>query len=97
LLEVVDVEHDECERDPQARGPAHLAGEVVLELAVIEKSRQFVGDGKALNPLMQSQVAHTHGSLFGQCAQELTVAGGEGRSVSRDSQDAHGLFSGLDR
>ncbi len=95
-LEVVDVEHHEGDRRPEAAGALELGGERLLEAPAVRQPRQLVRDGLALDPLVQPDVLDGDRRLPGEVLEELALRGGERRAGAGDGDDPGGAGLGLD-
>ena len=86
-LEVVDVEHHEPDALLEAARALDLAGDRVLEAAAVGEAGEVVGDGLALDDLVQADVLERHGRLTDQVVEEVALLGRE-RLPARDRHDA---------
>jgi hypothetical protein len=68
-----------------------------LELAEIEKARQLVSHGKALDAFVERQVPQADGGLLGERAQEFAVARGEAAPVPGDREHRRAAIASVDR
>ena len=78
-LEVIDVQHDDADGAPAARGAGELEVERLLHVAAVEEPRERVQDGLASQGVAQPQVgerqrdalSHGHRELLLGLAQRL--------------------------
>ena len=71
VLEVVDVDHEQRQRQAVALGAGDLLVEALVEVAVVVEPREAVGDGLPLERAVQRGVGQRRGGLTGEDLQEF--------------------------
>ena len=96
LLEVVDVDHHDCDVRVLCRGQRQLAAEALVEIAVVVEAGERVGLGLALEPRTDVRVVERQRGRVAQPLCELELGVAEGRvladpvDVERSLEDSAG-------
>ena len=94
LLEVVDVEHEQRERQRIDAGALDLLRQLPAEVALVPDAGEVVGVGEVLDLVARGEVPEEHGHLRGEDLEELGVGLVEG-VVAQEEEQAGGSVFGL--
>src|ERR1051326_7125931 len=92
LLEVVDVEHQERERQRVDAGALDLLRQLPAEVALVPDAGEVVGVGEVLDLLARGEVAEEHCHLRGEDLEELRVGLVERRVAEEEKQTGGAVF-----
>ena len=85
LLEIVDIEHEQRERQRVDAGALDLLRQLTAEVALVPDAGEVVGVGEVLDLVAGAEVPEEHGHLRAEDLEELSVGLVEGL-VAKDQQ-----------